>query len=85
MKLFFSGELEREETAALILSFRDECRAALKRMKTVSDNIENYEKMLKHPETSSPWRMVALFGRKYYQSCEKWAGEMLKMLSERDD
>jgi len=82
MKLFFSGELKPEETAAFIQSFRDECRAALKKMKTIPDNIEVYGKRIKHPEAASSWRMVALFGKKYYQSCEKWAGEMLKMLSE---
>ena len=85
MKLFFSGELKPEETAAFILSFRDECRAALKKMKTVPAYIESYEKMLKHPEASVAWRMVALFGKKYYLSCEKWAGEMLKMLSEQKE
>ena len=84
MKLFFSGELKPEETAAFIRSFRDECRAALRKMKVVPDNIGNYAKKLKHPESAASWRMVALFGRKYYRSCEKWATEMLKMLSERE-
>ena len=85
MKLFFSGELKREETAAFIMSFRDECRAALRKMKAAPDNIETYAKKLKNPEAAAAWQMVALFGRKYYSSCEKWAGEMLKMLSERED
>ena len=84
MKLFFAGELEREETAAFIRSFRDECRAALKRIKTAPDNIGIYAKKLKHPEAAAAWHMVALFGRKYYRSCEKWAGEMLKMLSKQE-
>ena len=85
MKLFFSGELEPEETAAFILSFRDECRIALKKMKAVPDSIEIYGKKLKHPEATASWRMVALFGRKYYRSCERWAGEMLKMIAKRED
>jgi DNA-binding PadR family transcriptional regulator len=85
MKLFFAGELDREETAAFIRSFRDECRAVLKKMKTAPDNIGIYTKKLKHPEAAASWYMVALFGRMYYRSCEKWAGEMLKMLSKQGD
>ena len=85
MKLFFSGELKPEETAAFILSFRDECRAALKKIKAVPENINIYEKKLKHREAAAAWHMVALFGRKYYRSCEKWAEEMLKMLSGQED
>ena len=85
MKLFFSGELKPEETAVFIRSFRDECRAVLKKIKTVPDSIGIYAKKLKHPEAASAWHMVALFGRKYYRSCEKWAGEMLKMLAKQGD
>ncbi|MDR1804386.1 MAG: PadR family transcriptional regulator [Treponema sp.] len=85
MKLFFSGELRAEETAAFIMSFRDECRAVLRKMKTTPDNIGIYKKKLKHPEAAAGWQMVALFGRKYYRSCEKWADEMLKTLLERED
>jgi DNA-binding PadR family transcriptional regulator len=85
MKLFFSGELKPEETAGFIRSFRDECRAALRRIKAVPENIDLYEKKLKRPEAAASWHMVALFGRKYYRSCEKWAGETLKMLSEQED
>ena len=84
MKLFFSGEIKREETAAFIRSFRDECRAALKKMKTAPVNIGIYVKKLKKPEAAVSWRMVALFGKKYYSNCEKWAGEMLKMISKRE-
>ena len=83
MKLFFSGELRPVETAAFIRSFRDECRAVLRKMKTAPDNIGIYRKKLKHPEAAAAWHMVALFGRKYYRCCEKWAGEMLKILSKR--
>ena len=84
MKLFFSGELKPEETAAFIRSFRDECRAALRKMNAVPDNIGIYAKKLKHPEAAASWHMVALFGKKYYRSCEKWAGEMLKTFSKRE-
>jgi len=85
MKLFFSGELRPEETAAFIMSFRDECRAVIKKMKTAPDNIGIYKKKLKHPEAAAGWQMVALFGMKYYRSCEKWADEILKTLSGRED
>ena len=85
MKLFFSGELQQEETAAFILSFRDECHVALKKMKTVPDSIEIYGEKLKHPEAAASWRMVELFGKKYYQGCEKWATEALKALSGQEN
>jgi len=85
MKLFFSGELKRKETATFIMSFRDECRAVLRKMKTAPDNIKTYKKNLKNPEAAASWRMVALFGRMYYRSCEKWAGEMLKTLSRQKE
>ena len=53
MKLFFSGELKREETIAFIRSFRDECRAVLRKIKTAPDNIGIYTKKLKHPEAAA--------------------------------
>jgi len=84
MKLFFAGELKQGETAAFIRSFRDECRAVLKKVKTAPDNIGKYAKKLKHPKAAATWHMVALFGRMYYRSCEKWATEMLKMLSKQE-
>jgi DNA-binding PadR family transcriptional regulator len=84
MKLFFSGELSPTETVEFIRGFRDECRAVLRKMKTTPDNIGIYRKKLKHPEAAAGWQMVALFGRKYYRSCEKWADEMLKALSKRE-
>jgi len=85
MKLFFSGELSPTDTAAFITSFRDECRAVLRKMKSAPDNIGIYKKKLKHPESAAGWHMVALFGRKYYRSCERWAEEMLKALSAQED
>jgi hypothetical protein len=85
MKLFFSGELKQEETAAFIRSFRDECRAVLRKIKVAPDNIGIYAKKIKNPEAAASWHMVALFGRMYYRSCEKWAGKMLKTLSEQED
>ena len=48
-------------------------------------SIEIYGEKIKHPEAAASWHMVALFGKKYYQSCERWATEMLKTLSERED
>jgi len=85
MKLFFSGELSPMETAIIIRSFRDECRAALRKMKTVPVNIKKYGKMIKHPEVAASWRIVALFGKRYYQSCEKWAVEVLRTLSKQEE
>ena len=85
MKLFFSGELKREETTAFIQNFRDECRATLDRMESVPDSIEKYGKMLKQPKATASWRMVALFGKNYYEACERWAVETLKMLSGQED
>ncbi|MCL2185005.1 MAG: PadR family transcriptional regulator [Treponema sp.] len=82
MKIFFSGELKPEQTAFLLQSFREECRAALEKMNAVPDNISNYSKMINKPEAITGWRMTAFLGKSYYKFCEKWAEEMLKMLED---
>ena len=81
MKLFFSGELNSSETIAIIQKFRDKCHEALNKMKDASGSIEKYGNLIKQEEAMTSWRMVALFGKSYYESCEKWANEMLNMLS----
>jgi len=84
MKIFFSGELKPEQTITLLRDFRDECRNNLLKMKTVPDNIENYSKEIKNHDTASGWQMIASLGKSYYETCEKWADEMLKLKTKND-
>ena len=83
MKLFFSGELKPGETIAIIQKFRDKCHDTLSKMEDVSGSIEKYGNLIKQEKVMKSWRMVALFGKGYYESCEKWANEMLNMLSKK--
>jgi DNA-binding PadR family transcriptional regulator len=80
MRLFFSGELPPEKAASMLRDFRDNCRNALADMAAVPDSIEQYKTLIARPEKSNAWRMVALFGKSYYEACEKWAAEMLDTL-----
>jgi DNA-binding PadR family transcriptional regulator len=83
MRLFFSGELPPEETAAMLRLFRDKCRKALAGMAPVLDSIERCKGLIPSPGKSGAWRMVALFGKRYYEACDAWASEMIDILSRR--
>ena len=82
MRLFFSSDLKPQKTAQILRIYRDGCRAALKNLKVVPENIKNYGNKVRQPKAEASWDMVALFGKSYYESCEKWATEMLKKLPE---
>jgi len=84
MKIFFSGELKPEQTMTMLRNFRDECRSALEKMKTVPDNIENYSKAINNPDIISGWQMIASLGKSYYETCERWADEILKIKNKKD-
>jgi len=78
MKLFFSGELKEQQIAAIIQTFRDGCRTALEKMNILPGNIKKYGKKIQQPKAATSWNMVALFGKSYYEACEKWATKMLE-------
>jgi len=84
MKIFFSGELKPEQTISMLQNFRDECRKTLMKIKTVPDSIENYGKTVNNPDTTSGWQMIASLGKSYYETCEEWADEMLKIKLKKD-
>ena len=82
MKVFFSGELPREENIAVFRGMEQHAKAHREAMEQLDAVTDRYEKGLNDRERALYWKMTASFGKKYAKMMEEWSAECARMLEE---
>ena len=79
MKVFFSGNRSSEESAEMLRSFIDDCRACLESMNSIPGSIENYSREVSE-DAPLYWQFTADFGFSYVKMCIEWAERCIERL-----
>jgi DNA-binding PadR family transcriptional regulator len=85
MRVFFAGEMPREQAVSLLRAFRGECESVLKGLDAVPSSIAEYGEVVPDPDKSKYWRIAALFGGRYYRAALDWADEALSILEDEHE
>lgn len=80
LKLFFAGEISRENTVKMLKDYKESCLANLQALKSTEHSINQYSQMIRDREKAVYWQATANFGFHYFEMCARWADETIKML-----
>jgi DNA-binding PadR family transcriptional regulator len=81
MRVFFAGELPRENAISILRAFRARCERELKAIgDDASRSIVEYGEIVRDESKSKYWRIAAMFGESYYRAGLEWADKAILML-----
>ena len=80
MRVFFAGEIPKEQSISLIRAFRSQCEQALRELKSNSRNIAEYSEVVSDESKSKYWSIVAMFGESYFRAGLEWADNAISVL-----
>ncbi len=84
MKVFFMGELSREENIRYFESLKTYCEMFLKSLSSVPEYIEAYSACLDDRQKALYWKMTVEYGRRNMQTCMDWAKDCIDLLEGED-
>lgn len=83
VKIFFSSEIDVDQTMRLLEKYIRECSDIIERMNEDLNKIPDYEKKIEKDNESFYWGMTMTYGFMYYQNEIKWANWCIDKLKER--
>lgn len=72
MKVFFSGEISKEENLERFHKIKAECAESLEKYSGVKEIMEAYMGMVPDPKTAVYWNMTLDYGIRYQQMLNEW-------------
>lgn len=84
VKLFFSGEIGADESAATLKKYRACCESALAAMGATKATIAERGAGMADRRKPVYWGATASFGYRYYEMCIAWADEVLGRVEEME-
>ncbi len=84
MKVFFWGELDREEACRKLEAYRGIHEKKLESYQAVAGHIRDYSALV-DPEKARYWEFTARFGYRYSENCIEWAEEAIHLLKEGEN
>lgn len=85
MKVFFSGEINRENNISHFKQLKDDCKKAMLGLSEVGQIIECYKQKVLNPEASLYWSMTLDFGIRYIKMIDEWCDTCIAQLEDGDD
>lgn len=85
MKVFFMGELSREENIRYFEGLKSYCQIFLKSLADVPGHIEGYSAYLDDREKAMYWKMTVEYGRMNMQMCLEWAQSCIDQLKAKGE
>ena len=82
LRVFFAGELSKQEAKNLLLHYKDVCETYLQDINSTKQIIENYQNVSLGDNRTKFWLITALYGKMHYLNGIKWAEESLALLEE---
>lgn len=82
MKVFFSGELSRQENMERFQKIRNDALEAIKIYSAVPEIINSYKAQVERPEVSVYWNMTKEFGLRYMKMLAEWCDDCIKELED---
>ena len=82
MRIFFSGEVEKEQTLKLLREYREQAINAVNQMEEVLRLIE--AEKADYPKHSAYWKLTALHGHINCKAAIEWADEAIAILLEEN-
>lgn len=84
MKVFFAGEVPREENLERFRRLRASCQKYLQALSGLGQVIEGYQARVDNPDASLYWAMTLDFGLRYVGMIDEWCdGCIAKLEGER--
>jgi len=83
MRVFFAGEIDREEALEMFRMFRKKCLELSSELGTVPGAITQHGSLIKNAEKTKYWRIAALFGEIYYRAELEWVKKSIAILEEK--
>ncbi|ABN52721.1 MAG TPA: PadR family transcriptional regulator [Hungateiclostridium thermocellum] len=82
MKVFFSGELPKEENIERLREIKNEAQQAIERYSSVFETMKIYKGMVARPEDSVYWNMTVEYGIRYMKMLSEWCDCCIKILED---
>lgn len=83
IKIFFSSEIDIDQTMRLLEKYIRECTAVIESMNADLNSIPEFEKEIQKDNESFYWGMTMTYGFMYYQNEIKWANWCIDKLKEK--
>ena len=83
MKIFFSSEIDVDQTMRLLEKYIRECSDVIDAMNDDINKIPEFEKAIQKENESFYWGMTMTYGFMYYQNEIKWANWCIDKLKEK--
>lgn len=85
MKVFFSGEISKEENIERFRHLQYSCNDFLTGLESANKSAEVYRNVVNDKEKTAYWNMTMRFGERYTQLVKEWCEECIKNLEELDN
>jgi len=82
MKVFFSGELSKEENIERFENIKKEAQEAITRYSAIFELTKAYSKMLVNPEKAAYWDMTVDYGIRYMKMLVEWCDACIRELGD---
>jgi len=82
MRLFFSGETDKENVLELIRSYQEKCRANLAQIQEVKDRLASYGP--EHRHRTLYWELAALHGEVCCKAAIQWSEDSINMVESKE-
>lgn len=84
MRIFFSAEIGKDHALEMVKSFKQECLERIEYMNVAYDAINSYSSIVSNEYTIECWRLTALFGEEYFNSCLNWCNKAIEILEKKE-
>ena len=85
MRMFFGGELDKEETIAMLRKAREKAVAQIQEMKGILEWLDTGEDVLDDPKRAVYWKLTAMSGEIFGKSTLEWIDKSIDLLEQIEE